>query len=69
MVVDHSKRQAIANKADALVSLRKVKQAMNLKQVQLRSEMEANFLSNQEKQRMEVNIRSLKHFFFKTASL
>lgn len=42
---------------------------MGLKQISLVSELENNFLTPQERQRKEVNICSLKHFLFKTASL
>ena len=42
---------------------------MQLKQLQLISELESSYLTPQERMHKEINIRSLKHFLFKMASL
>ena len=42
---------------------------MRLKQISLISELEQNYQTSNEKVHKDVNIRTLKHFLFKTASL
>ena len=54
---------------DAKVTLRKVHQSMQLKNLHLLSELENNYMTEQEKIRQEINRRSVKHFFFKACNL
>ena len=67
-MVDMSKQEDfIAH--EAKVTLRKVHQSMKLKNMALISELETNYMTEQEKIRQEINRRSVKHFFFKACNL
>lgn len=55
--------------AEAKVTIRKIRQAMALKQISLVSELGSTYQTPNEKLHQDVNIRTLKHFLFKAASL
>ena len=63
-------REAVAPRRDeAVQALRKIKTGMLLKAVSLRTELEGTYMTKKERTHGEVNLRSLKHFFFRVASL
>ena len=66
---NRARHHEIADAQVARDSINKVKNAVRFKHVQLMSELENNFLTNQGAFRKEISDRSLKHFLFKIASL
>lgn len=68
-IIEPSLMNQRASVPEAKVTIKKVKTAMNLKQFSLVTELQATYMSPQEKVHKEVNNRSLKHLLFKLASL
>jgi len=68
-IIEPSLLNQRASVPEAKVTLKKVKTAMRLKQMALVTELQATYMSPQEKVHKEVNNRSLKHLLFKLASL
>ena len=64
-----SRVSVVPRQADAKANLAKLKRAMRQKQVALVSELESTYMTPQEKQHAELNVRSLKHFISAVASL
>ena len=68
-ITEQNKRHELEDRQVSRESINKVKSALRSKHVQIMTELEDNFLTNQGAFRKEITDRSLKHFLFKVASL